>query len=129
MGKAPDGPEAVDAWLAAFDDPRRAGFAALRAAILGADPAVAEGIKWNVPSFRTTEWFATLHPRAKEGLAAVLHLGAKARAVPPEPVPDPAGLLRPLAADRAMLVLRDAAELEEKRDAVTALLRAWIARV
>jgi hypothetical protein len=40
------------------------------------------GTKWNAPSFRTTEFFATLNLRAKDGVDRVwlvLHLGAKVK--------------------------------------------------
>ena len=57
----------VDAYLAQLEHPFRDGFVALRRAILAADAGIAEGIKWNVPSFRTSEWFATMHLRAKAG--------------------------------------------------------------
>jgi hypothetical protein len=44
--------------------------------------AIREGVKWNTPSFRTTEYFATTNLREKAGIGLVLHLGASGRCLP-----------------------------------------------
>lgn len=125
---ASDSSAAVDAFLATLEHPRKAEIVALRALILGVDPRIAEGIKWNVPSFRTTEYFATMHLRGNTGLGLILHFGAKKLAPdrPPPVIDDPGALLTWLASDRAMLVLRDGADLATKRDGLVAILRSWI---
>ena len=74
-----DTTEAVSAYMAALEHPHKALVEALRRAVLGADPAIAEGIKWNAPSFRTHEYFATTHLRTKDGVGLILHLGARPR--------------------------------------------------
>ena len=48
----------VAAFLAALVHPRKAEILALRKVLLDADAGIAEGIKWNAPSFRTVEYFA-----------------------------------------------------------------------
>jgi hypothetical protein len=123
-----DSSAAVDAFLAGLEHPMKAEVVALRSLVLGVDPAVREGIKWNAPSYRTTAYFATTHLRSKVGVGLVLHLGAKARALPPGglQLDDPDGLLRWLAPDRAVVELRSGAELEERRLALHALLAQWI---
>lgn len=119
----------VAQWFAALVHPHADGLALLRRTILAADPAITEGIKWNVPSFRTVEWFATFHVRTKTGFALILHLGAKKR----EDLPagglasaDPGGMLKWLGPDRAMLEFADRAALEAKAPALQALVRCWI---
>ena len=121
----------VDAFLAALDHPRKREILALRRIILEADPSIAEGIKWNAPSFRTSEWFATFHLRAKEGVQIILHLGAKKRedANPRASVADPEGLLEWLADDRASIRFRDVDEVNAGGDAFAALVREWIGGV
>lgn len=121
-------PESVEAFLAALDHPHKAEILALRQAILGADPSIGEGIKWNAPSFRTSEYFATFHLRAKPGVQIILHLGAKSRgdAAPPVVIDDPTSLLEWLGKDRASVKFRDAADVEAKRAAFVAILRRWI---
>lgn len=127
----PDSSGAVDAFLATLAHPHRDTIIGLRDLILGVDPRIAEGIKWNAPSFRTTEYFATMHLREKTGLGLILHLGAKKRAsgAPVPVIEDPARLLKWLAPDRAMLVLRDVADLAAKRGGLEAILRSWIEAV
>lgn len=117
---------AVEAFLAGLAPATRSEVEALRRIILGTDPAIAEGIKWKVPSFRTTEYFATLHLRMKTGLGLILHLGAKVRDLPALPVEDPEGLLQWLAKDRALIAFAGLEEIQARRAALEALLRQWI---
>lgn len=119
---------AVDAFMATLDHPHADAVQRLRALVLGVDPTIAEGIKWNAPSWRTAEYFATTHLRAKRGLGLALHLGARARSVPAGglAIDDPDGLLVWRAPDRALLTFGDRAELEARVEAVQAVLRQWI---
>ena len=129
--RAAPAPVDVGSFLAALDHPCKPEILALRQVILGADPAIAEGIKWNAPSFRTSEWFATFHLRAKDGVQVILHLGAKKRADAGEvaALADPEGLLEWLAADRAAVKFRDLADVEARGAAFAAVVRRWIKHV
>lgn len=124
-------PNEVDALLATLDHPQRDAIDALRQTILQADPRIGESVKWNAPSFHTTEHFATFHLRAKTGVQLVLHLGAKARpdATVRATVADPHQLLQWKSPDRAIVALRDLADVDAKRDALTHILRHWIEEV
>ena len=77
---------------------------AIRSAILGDNPAISEGIKWNAPSYRTTESFATVNMRGRNGIGLILHFGAKksANCETGAAVCDAEGLLIWLAKDRAI---------------------------
>lgn len=125
---AADTTSAVDQFMAALDHPCKAEIEALRAALRAVDPAIAEGIKWNAPSWRTSEYFATTHLRAKRGFGLILHLGAKARAQPEGSitVADPAGLLKWLGRDRAMVEFTSAADFATKLPALQAVIPQWI---
>ena len=120
----------VEALLEASDHPSADALREVRRVILDADPRISDGIKWNAPSFRTSaDWFATFHLRAKHGVQVILHHGAKARADEAPAVDDPAGLLEWLGKDRATVRFRDAADVREKRDAFSELIRRWIEHV
>jgi hypothetical protein len=67
----------LGSFLATLDHPRKKEIFALRKIISGVDPTIGEDIKWNAPSFHTTEHFATFHPRHTDGVQLVLHLGAE----------------------------------------------------
>jgi hypothetical protein len=125
---AADCSAAVDEFMAALVHPHKAQVEALRKLMLEVDPAVREGIKWNAPSFRSTEYFATTHLRASSGIGVILHLGAKAQQLAPGglAIDDPAGLLKWLAADRAMVQFADAEAFDRAKDAFRAVLRQWI---
>ena len=124
-------PADVDAFVAALDHPHADAIRALRAIILGVDPRVAAEIKWNAPSFRTSEHFATFQLRAREGVQLILHFGARKRPELPSraAIRDPGGLLEWLAPDRASVRFRDDADVKARRPAFEAVLRDWIAHV
>ena len=122
---------AVDQFMSTLDHPFKAEIETLRRAMLAVDPSIAEGIKWNAPSWRTTEYFATTHLRSKTGLGLVLHLGAKVRALPEGglDIPDPAGLLKWLGKDRAQVEFTSASDFAAKLPALQILIKQWIAHV
>ncbi len=124
-------PENVETFLASLEHPFKQEILALRQMILGADPRIAEGIKWNAPSFRTSEYFATFNLRAKDGVQVILHLGAKKRetAVSGIDVADPEASLEWLARDRASVKFRDLADIDARRSAFAAVVREWIKHV
>lgn len=128
---AQDTTPAVDAFIDRLQHPAKALVVQLRAAVRGADPAIAEGVKWNAPSFRTGEYFATMNLRSKVGIALVLHFGAKVRQVAAGPgsIDDPMRLLKWLAADRALVEIASEAYLQAKQGALQAVLRQWIRHV
>lgn len=120
----------VIAFLAELEHPLKAELESLREIILGASPDIREGIKWNAPSFRTTEYFATFNLRTKDRLRLILHTGAKVKesATTGLKIADPAGLLEWLAKDRCLVTFSDAKDIQAKKPALEALLREWIQR-
>jgi hypothetical protein len=120
--------KSVETFLANLEHPKKPEIMALRRMILEADPRITEQIKWNAPSFRTSEYFATFNLRAKNGVGIILHLGAKVRdtATTGIKIADPESLLEWLAKDRATVNFSDLNDLETKRDAFVRLIRQWI---
>jgi hypothetical protein len=126
---AADSPEAVDHFMANLEHPYKDAIALLRRIIREADPSIAEGVKWNAPSFRTTEYFATTHLRAKDGIGIIFHLGAKVREAPAFQVEDPRGLLKWLAKDRASVTFAGLEDVKAHETAIQEIVRQWIASV
>ena len=124
-----DSSAAVDAFMAVLEHPHKAAVGAIRQAIVGADRSILEGIKWKAPSFRTSEYFATTHLRAKVGVGVVFHLGAKVRAIQSVSIDDPAGLLEWLAKDRAMVSFAGVDDVRAKQSALQRVVRQWITHV
>ncbi|MDW2980017.1 MAG: DUF1801 domain-containing protein [Rhodanobacter sp.] len=123
------GTDAVEAFLAALEHPLQREIVALRRILLDADPAIGEEIKWNAPSFRTTQHFATMQLRRRDVVRLILHLGANKRALPREAIADPHGLLEWLGPDRAIVGFRSAAELAAGEVALVAIVRQWLRHV
>lgn len=124
-----DTTQAVDAFMRALDHPLKAQLETLRRCILDAHPSIREGIKWNAPSFRTVEYFATFHLREEAGFSVVLHLGAKARQGERPEIKDPCGLLDWRGKDRALVRFASAPDVASLGDAFTSIVREWIAFV
>jgi hypothetical protein len=131
MKRSAPAPESVETFLASLEHPFKQEILALRQTILGADPSIAEGIKWNAPSFRTSEYFATFHLRAKDCVQVILHLGAKKRDTSTSGIviADPEGLLEWLAKDRASAMFRDLKDIDARRSAFVDVIRQWIKHV
>lgn len=118
----------VLALLAALDHPLKPEIEAVRACILGASAEISESVKWNSPSFRTREFFATLHLRSLDTLQVVLHRGAKKRDNTDAAIEltAPAGMVRWLASDRCIVTLGKGKELKANLPALRAIVREWI---
>jgi hypothetical protein len=120
---------AVSEFLEQLDHPCRDEIVAVRGLILGVNPAISDGIKWNSASFRTTEFFATVNWRYRDGVQLVLHRGAKARKDDVKlEIRDADGLLAWRDRDRALLTIA-AGELATHRKALQSIIREWIAYV
>lgn len=126
---SPDTTAAVDAFMDGLEHPHKAAIAAVREAMRGADPSISEGVKWSVPSFRTNDYFATTHLRARVGIGLILHLGAKVRKDASVSIEDPDGLLVWLAPDRAVVHFADVDQVHARAAALQAVIRQWIAFV
>jgi len=119
----------VDDFMRATDHPLKAEMQAVRDIILGVDAHIGEAIKWNAPSFATSEHFATFNPRATDCVQIIFHFGAKVKDAAKPVIDDPAGLLEWLGKDRASVKLKDMKTVKSNRAALEAIVRQWITHV
>lgn len=124
------GANEVDDFMRKLDHPLKAELGAVRSILLGVSPEIIEGIKWNAPSFRVQEWFATVNIR-KDVVLVILHLGAKVKdnSTAGLTIRDPTGLLEWLAKDRALVKFPDMKAIQSGRKAFEGIVRQWIARM
>lgn len=101
----------------------------LRRAILSAADRIEEEVKWNAPSFRVGEHFATMRLNGKVPLQLILHLGAKKSFVPRGDIEDPAGLLQWLGPDRACIGFAEPGAVAARASALQAIVRQWVRHV
>lgn len=119
----------VEAFLDTLDHPLLAEVQALRVALLAVDRSIGESIKWNAPSFFTSEHFATMRLNGRPSLQLILHLGAKKQSLPADAIADPQKLLKWLGADRACIDFPEAGSVAQRRQALQAIVRQWLAYV
>ncbi|HZI13566.1 MAG TPA: DUF1801 domain-containing protein [Myxococcus sp.] len=119
---------AVIGFLRDLEHPLKVEIEAVRQLILEVSPEVRESIKWNAPSFHTTDHFATFKLRPEDRVTLILHTGAKVKATARTgvKVADPAGLLEWLAKDRCMVTFQDAKDIQARGPALQAVLREWL---
>jgi hypothetical protein len=135
VAKAAAGDLQMDAevadFLRALDHPLKPEIELVRKLILDVSPEIREGIKWNAPSFRTSDSFATFNLRARDGeqrVWIILHLGSKPHSGTAKgKIKDPTGLLEWLADDRCVVKFKDAQDIKAKRAALQKIVREWIA--
>jgi hypothetical protein len=121
--------QTVTAYLAQLDHPLKGVVCDLRDLLLSVDPRIAEEVKWNAPSFRTREHFATMQLRHPKRVQLILHLGAKKQSQGAGTLQDPAGLLAWLGEDRAVVGFESQDDLKAKAPALRAIVQQWIDRV
>jgi hypothetical protein len=122
--------ESVDVYLDALEHPHKKGVQLLRKAILSLDANIHEEVKWNAPSFRLEDHFATfrLHPGTMFQL--ILHPGAKVKASPKQfLLDDPRGLVKWATKDRCTIAFESDADATMKSAAVKQLVKDWISQL
>ena len=123
---ASKGSDAVDDLINGLDHPLIPEIRALRDLILGVDTAIREEIKWNSPSFYTTEHFATMRLNGKPPLQLILHLGARKQSIPAGAIEDPQGILKWLGPDRAVVNLPTSDAFAHTRESLAAVIHQWL---
>ncbi len=118
--------DAVGAFMRDLDHPLKADIESVRKLVLGANPAITEGVKWNSVSFRKADWFATINLRSRDTLQLVFHTGAKAKDNPEMKIPDPNGLIKWLAKDRCLVTLGSGKALKGTTGGFKAIVQAWL---
>jgi len=123
-----DSTQAVDEFMHALEHPFKNLVEAIRKTILSADRSIDEGIKWNSPSFRTSEHFATMNLREKKGIGIILHRGARKRDLPAGGIiiDDPSKLLKWPGDDRAIIVFESLKDLNYRKTAFERVIQQWI---
>ena len=122
--KKPANPVAT--FLRDLRHPLKAEIETVRKLVLGSSPEIREAIKWNSVSFQTTDFFATVNLRAKQGVQLVFHRGAKVKKSTTMEIADPEGMIKWLAKDRCLVTLGDAKAIRGRRAAFQSIVRQWI---
>jgi hypothetical protein len=130
----PSEPAQVDAYMKKLDHPLAGVVEALRAAILGTDPAIGEEIKWNAPSFFFTGTMKPFHPKEYKRYVIVFNLFRKdcIRLVFPAGagIADASGLLEGDYADgRRLASFSGMADVQSKLPELQAAIRKWLAQL
>ncbi len=117
----------VDTYMAKLDHPYRMGVETLRKAILALDPDIHEEIKWNAPSFRLEDHFATFRLHPQPIFQLVLHTGARSKNPKKSfHLDDPDNLVKWADKDRCSLAFTSDADAMARMEEVQRIVRAWM---
>lgn len=122
--------KSVEAFLADLTGEGLAVAEGLRALIKSARPDLAEGVKWNAPSFSLDGIdLLTLGVERDGSIRLVLHRGAKAQDATGFRFDDPEKLARWPAPDRGVVVVKDQAGLAARAAGLGDLVKRWAGTV
>ena len=107
----------VTAWLDALEHPLKDVILAVRSVFLDADARITETIKWKSPTFMYEGNLASIDPKAKKHVSLMFHRGAE--------IPGEHPLLEGDGKVARYIRFPDAGSVEQKRDGLTAIVRAW----
>jgi hypothetical protein len=107
----------VDNWFSTSAHPLKDLMQGLREAILAADPRIEESIKWKSPTFAYKGNIASINPQAKQFVSLMFHRGAD--------IPGDFPHLQGSGEVARYMRFADAADLDARRDELTAIVRAW----
>lgn len=100
----------------------------LRQLVLDAVPGIGERIKWNAPSFGPADDDrVTMRLQPRDCFQLVLHRGVAVKDASTFSFDDPAGLVVWQSRDRGVVTLSGLSDVEARRDALSDLVRRWIA--
>jgi hypothetical protein len=118
----------VDRFMSGLNHPLKEEVERLRIAILDSNDQITEHIKWNAPSFRYAgEDRVTFRLYPEDRVQLIFHRGTKVRSDAADfAYEDPTGHLRWVAADRAVVALRDVKDAEAKRQDLVDLVNRWV---
>jgi hypothetical protein len=124
----PNRSQEVDRFMKSLNHPLKEGVEQLRTAILDSNDRITEHIKWNAPSFRYAgEDRVTFRLYPEDRVQLIFHRGAKVRSDTADfTFDDQTGLLRWVAADRAVVPLRDAKDAEAKQRDLVEVVNRWV---
>lgn len=117
----------VTLFMEQLDHPYKAQINQLRGLIKKLNPEILEEIKWNAPSFKLEEHFATFKLHPPKHIQIVLHRGVKPKNDNKQfLLTDAHGLIKWAASDRCVLTLTSAEQVMELEKEISSILRQWI---
>ncbi len=128
--KSPENGNNVETFMADLVHPHKDGVERLRNAILGIDGRITEEVKWNAPSFKLDDHFATFKLHPPKQIQLVLHIGSKP-VVPPRHfhLDVPPGLVKWAASDRCVITLQSTEHALQHEADVVSIVRQWITQL
>jgi hypothetical protein len=107
----------VDAWFARYENPMKPLVQRIREIILGADPRMAECIKWQAPTFVYQGNLASFFPKSKQHASLMFHTGAQ--------IPGKHPLLTGGGDTSRVLKLATLAEVNAAKRDIERVVKAW----
>lgn len=118
----------VDRFLDEKKNPLRKDNEALRQINLNANKELKENIKWNDPNYTfKSEDRITMRIQPPKQVQLIFHRGAKVLEAPKDQlISEDFGILAWKGNDRAVASIKNSADIEDQRKALTAIVKSWV---
>ena len=117
----------VDIFMEKLEHPHKNAINRLRNLIKGLNVKICEEIKWNAPSYKLEDHFATFKLHPPKNIQIVLHRGAKQKPLDkPFVLDDRHKILKWAAADRCVITLNSSEQVADLELEVCELISQWI---
>ena len=111
----------VDDFMARLDYPLKAEAQVLRDIIKAVDPSITEQIKWNAPSYRTSDYIVTFNFHDPQQLRLIFHNPAIASI--------PSDILEGDYPDRRLVYIADMNDVNAKKPAIEQVVKTLVTRM
>lgn len=110
-----------------LDHPFKEGIENLRTTIKKCDKKIIEEIKWNAPSFKLDDHFATFKLFPPKNIQIVLHTGVKKKETPKQfHLDDENNLIKWATSDRCTITIQSNKEAKEFSKEISKIIKSWI---
>ncbi|MBI1933340.1 MAG: DUF1801 domain-containing protein [Ignavibacteriales bacterium] len=118
---------AVNNFMNNLDHPYKEGIEFLRNVIKKCNDSIIEEIKWNAPSYKLENHFATFKLYPPKNIQIVLHTDSKLKGDPHKfHLDDPHQIIKWAAPDRCVITIKSNKEAKELSNEISSLINSWI---
>lgn len=117
----------VNEFMKNTEHPCKEGIETLRDVIKSSNENIVEEIKWNAPSYKLENHFATFKLFPPKNIQIVLHTDAKVKENPKQfHLDDPYQIIKWAAPDRCVITIKSNEEAIKLKNEVSNIIKSWI---
>ncbi|MBK7105092.1 MAG: DUF1801 domain-containing protein [Ignavibacteriae bacterium] len=117
----------VNEFMKNLEHPLKEGIETLREVIKSSNKNIVEEIKWNAPSYKLENHFATFKLYPLKNIQIVLHTDTKVKENPKQfHLDDPHKIIKWAASDRCVITINSNEDVIKLKNEVSKIIKSWI---